>query len=349
MKKIFLFLVTIFFSSQLSAAELVSDTWANIDRYIAIHAGLSKSVWETTDRALISNGRQKMQRLGDGTCEYIIDLTPGATYNYILWAKTGQTPPPGLQADNYYIDCVPTGGNIACGTAPLKVLNWKLSDTQTAQAYSHYGSVEWYEGSNRNFDARRILYVPSSLNEGDSMYVYNNFSDKPAPVGNFSATAINTTTVQLNWQVPFGSWGTGSESFKAADVIAGGGYKILRNTTGDTAVYTVIANLPGNVTSYTDKNLIQNTAYYYAITAYDAYYGGFSDSFAQLSDTTAQDSATPSSAVKVKLRVDGFNWDYVKENKQIVYFRLETEPYYTPNKIQGVITEVKPFILKRYN
>lgn len=336
--------ILIFFIAEIKpllSAEIVSDTWANVERYIAIHPGMSKSVWETADRSLITNGRQKMTARGDGTYEYSVDLTPGASYNYIFWAKTGATPPPGLQADNYYIDCIPTGGNIACGTAPMKIINWRISDTQSAEAYAHYGSVEWYDNGNRNFDARRILYVPSTLNEGDSMFIYNNFGDKPSPVTNFTASAIDTTTIQLNWQSPYGYWGSGNESFKAADVIAGGSYKILSNTTGSTNVYTVIATVPGNVYSYTHKNLTQNTPYYYAIVALDAYSGGLWDSFPQLSDTTAQDSATPGQSVKVRLRVDGFDWDYVKKNQQIVYFRNEEDPVFTSNKIKGCIARLR--------
>jgi len=101
-------------------------------------------------------------------------------------------------------------------------------------------------------------------------------------------------------------------------------YKIYKNSTGSTEVYSELATVQGNVFNYTDEGLTTNTTYYYVIVAYDAYMGGPSDSFVNMvSDTVTQDSATPKAPVRVRLKVDGFDWDYVKQHKRVVFLTPE--------------------------
>lgn len=344
-----IFKITIF-SYQIFGANLVSDTWANtgnmwdLKKYIAVHPGTSQSVWE--NRALITNGLLEMTPLGDGTYEAIIGLNAGATYNYLFFVKTGANPPPGLNQNYTYYDCVPSAGNIACGTAPHIVLSF---DTSTS-GYAYYTQIQWFDGTNNNFDARRVVRIPSTLSPGDSLYIYNNFSDKPGAVTNFNVVALDTNTAYLTWSYPATSWGS-SGSMIAADVVAGGYYNIYRNTTGSTTTYTLIATVDGSVFSYTDSNLTQGQTYYYVIVAYDAY-RGTGDSFAVIAgDTTSQDSVSMNAPVRVRFKVEkdsnekyyiyGFNWDYVEKNNYDVYLTSEKEKdIYFAKRERGKIAKI---------
>ncbi|HOK40139.1 MAG TPA: fibronectin type III domain-containing protein [bacterium] len=335
-KRKIIILIILLITSISYGAALVSDTWANtgnvwdLKKYIAVHPGTAQSVWE--NRAYTTNGLMEMTALGDGTYEAVLGLNAGATYNYLFFVKTGNNPPPGLQPNYTYYDCVPTGGNIACGTAPYVVLSF---DT-TTRGYAYYSQIQWFDGTNNNYDARRVVTIPSNLSPGDSLYIYNNFSDRPGIVTDFNVVALDTTTAYLSWSNPSTSWGS-TGSMIAADVVAGGYYKIYRNTTGSTTAYTLRATVDGSVFSFTDTGLTQGQTYYYVIVAYDAYQGT-GDSFAVLAgDTTAQDSVTMSAPVRVRFKVEkenensekyyiyGFNWDYVKQNNYEVSLTSEKE------------------------
>ncbi|MBP7651935.1 fibronectin type III domain-containing protein [Candidatus Dependentiae bacterium] len=288
----------------------VSDTWGSVKKYIALNVGTNKESWETIDNAIVTNGAMEMSPVGDGSYQIKLDLTPGAVYNYMFFAKTEANPPAGLQAYKTYWDCVPNGGFINCGTDPsIPKTNW---DTVTPNPCYFAGVGE------RSDNARRVISVPTWLNEGETFYVFNNFSDKPGVVSQLTATAVNTTAVRLNWGVPYGYWGSGQEEKKAADVIAGGSYKILRYINNDTSQYTVLATVAGNEYTYLDSGLNPDWWYWYVIVCYDAY--DTTSVFSQgISDWSESDSAIMNPPVKVILKVDGFDYDYVEKNSNVVY------------------------------
>lgn len=308
-----------------------SDTWAMLKKYIAVHPGTDESVWENW--AFVTDGLMEMTPKGDGTYEAIIGLEKGQTYNFIFFAKTDASPPPGLQANYTYYDCVPTGGNIQNGTAPYQVIYYD-STQQSPVHYDHIGL---------NWDARRVITVPDYLNPGDSFYVYGNFSDKPGAVTDLKATPMDTTTVRLTWSYPYGYWGSWGENVKAVDVIAGGTYVIYRSTYGDSSNFIQIAELPGNVFGYTDTGLDSYVTYYYVIVCKDAYTGQYdTEPFKQLSsDTTDPDSATPRPPIQIRFRVDGLDWDYVSHHRYIVYLTdVHDKNRFFAKRIRGTIARV---------
>lgn len=319
--------------AEAEAEQYADSSWAAVSRYIAVHPGTTEPVWENTDRSLVTNGLLQMSAVGDGTYRSIIKLTAGGTYNFMFFAKTGAVPPTGLQANSTYFDAVPSGGNIQSGTQPLKVTRY---DT-TTPAPARYGPV------GTNFDARRVLTVPSSLSPGETFYIYANFADRPISIKNFDAQPVDTTSVRLTWEAPYGAWGQSAESFKAADVIAGGIYKIYRNTSGSTTSYTLLGQVSGSATSYLDTSLTANTTYYYILTASDAYTGLTTDSpfLKGTSDTPTQDSATPKAPVRVRFKVHHLDWDYVTNHDFLVYLTPATEEdVFFAHRIKGVIRRV---------
>ena len=321
------------FPLQASAGQYAADTWAQVSRYIAVHPGTTEAVWEDAAKSQVTNGLMQMTAVGDGTYRALIPLTPGATYNFLYFAKTGASPPAGLQPNSTYFDAVPSGGNIQSGTQPLKVTKYETS----AIAPARYGAI------GTNFDARRVITVPSNLVPGDTFYVYGNFADRPISIKNFDANAVDTKTVRLSWEAPYGNWGQGGESMKAADVIAGGKFIIYRNTSGSTTTYTKLSEIAGSDTSYTDTNLTQGTTYYYVMVAKDAYQGDTPDSpFVQLvSDTTPQDTAIPNAPVRVRFKVHNLDPEYVERHGHVVYLTREDEhDIYFARRLRGVLRRV---------
>lgn len=321
-----------------SAADTyASDTWAQVPRYIAVHPGTQTSAWSDVSRATVTNGLQTMTAVGDGTYRAVIQLTPKATYNFLFFAKTGATAPAGLQTNTTYYDIIPTGGTIQSGTAPLKITKY---DTATTPAV-RFGTV----GATN--DARRLITVPQQLSPGDTFYVYTNFGERPVTITNFDAQPVDTTTVRLTWGAPYGNWGTGGESFKAADVIAGGTFRIYRNTSGSTTTYSLVKEIDGSATSYVDASLTANTTYWYVLIAVDAYKGtvsgGANDSpfLRQMSDTTSQDTAVPRAPVRIRFKVHNFDWNYVESHGHVVYMTREDEPDPVfARRVMGVIRRV---------
>lgn len=315
------------------ADQFADSTWASVQRYLAVHPGTTEPVWQDTAKSLVTNGLMQMTPVGDGTYRAVLQLTPGASYNFMYFAITGSNPPTGLQPNYTYFDAVPSGGNIQSGTQPLKVTQY---DT-TTQAPARYGAI------GTNFDARRVLSVPSNLSPGDTFYIYGNFADRPISIKNFDAQPVDTTTVRLTWDAPYGSWGQGGENFKAVDVIAGGNFKIYRNTTGSTTTYTLLGQVSGTTTSYVDSGLTKDSTYYYILTATDAYQGLTTDSpfMRGTSDSGLQDSATPKGPVRVRFKVHHLDWDYVSKNNYVVYLTPATEEdVWFARRIQGVIRRV---------
>ena len=317
-----------------SADYKASDTWANVTtRYIAVHPGTSEAVWEDAAKSQVTNGLMSMNPVGDGTYESVIELNIGASYNFLYFVKTTDTAPNGLSTWTTYYDAVPTGGVIQSGTTPAFV-----SSTDTYYQPVHYGEV--VNGYSR--DARRILTVPSILAPYDSFYIYGNWADIPKAPQNFTANPVDTKTVYLSWDPPYGPWGASGESFKAIDVIVGGTYAIFRNTTGSTSAYTLLADIDGGLLSYTDSTVSNGNTYWYVIVAHDAYLGATGESFAQLvSDTSSQDSAIIQNPIPVTFKVENFDWDYVRHNRQIVYLTpVWEEKKRNPQRLRGRIVNI---------
>ncbi len=296
-----------------SATKNVSDTWAQVKKYIAVNAGTAKESWETADNAIITNGSMEMTPVGDGTYEATLELTPGATYNYMFFAKTGASPPSGLKANQTYWDCVPNGGLIPCGTSPVTPAAWDTTTTTPA----YYKGVGEFEDS-----ARRVLTLPDYLTTSETFYVFNNFSGKPGLVTNLIANPIDTKSVQLSWGSSYGFWGDGGEEKKAADVIAGGTYAVFRFINNDTTTYELIASVPGNVFTYTDKTVNKDWWYWYIVVSYDAYLGSPGSAYEQgvsSWDVDDADSAIPQTPIKVYLKVEGMNLDYIEKHNYEVW------------------------------
>lgn len=306
---------SLFLSIENTYTKMAADTWASVSRYIAIHSRMDEACWESpASRALVTNGAAAMTPVGDGTYEYVAELQIGASYNYLFFAKTFSTAPDGLQTWTTYYDAVPTSGSIQSSTTPAFI---SAVDTVSYDPV-HYGEIVLGDGSRH---ARRILTVPTNLNPGDTLYIWNNFSDKPGIPANFTANALDTQTVYLSWDAPYGNWGSSGESFKMADVIAGGHYEIYRSLTGNTGSFVLLDTVAGNIREYYDTDITVNSDYYYVLIACDAYYGkSSSESFTQLcSDTSPQDSVSIVNPIPVIFKVEGFDWNYVKNHGGIVY------------------------------
>ncbi len=296
------------------AGTAAADTWGNVPKYIAIHPGTTVSVWNTADRSQITGGAVAMTPIGDGTYEYVVGLTRGQTYNYLFWANPGGTAVGGLQAWNDYYDIVPTSGTIRCGiNAPI------YNDTS-----AYYSSV--------SYDARRVVTIPTTLNPGDTLWVFNNWGETPGAVAGFTGNGEGDTSIRLNWSGVYGFWGTGGEAFKAADVLAGGVVQIYRSTSPLTG-YTFRDSAAGGATTYLDTNLAPGT-YYYMVRAVDAYrrLGTANDSFYSLrggNDSPVVNGyiqCTTALPIRSFFIVQGGDWDYIQSQGGRAWFSQEGSP-----------------------
>lgn len=263
-------------------SQTAADTWGTVAKKIVIMPGTSVSAWKDSWRSVVTNGPAAMTAVGDGTYEYTVGLVRGEVYNYLFFVDAGASPPPGLQAFNEYFDPVPTSGPIPASTNGSTV-----TDT-TSVRYGQAG----------NFDARRILTVPRSIAPGDTLWVFNNLGETPGAPTNFLAFPEGETAVRLQWGAPYGFWGTGGEAFKAADVIAGGFYRIYRSTT-PSGLFALVGTVAGGVFTYLDSGLTSGETYYYIIRSVDAYLGGGADSFPRrMSDSSTVDTSATASAFR---------------------------------------------------
>ncbi|MEW6555835.1 MAG: alpha-amylase family glycosyl hydrolase [Elusimicrobiota bacterium] len=244
--------------------------WRNVRKTIAFQEGQTVSAWDEVGRSnLTSTGRAvNMTAPADDSTEqeFSVNLAGGTTYNFILFAYSTFTIS-GLTVGTTYYDTVPTSGS-----------NGMATSTSTANITSH-GSA-WYGNVGATGDSRRLLYVPrlSQLGGGATLYVYCNFAARPTQSSVY-ATAASSYSILLMW-TPYGAWGTDSESFKAADVIAGGFYYVYRSSVSASGPYVLWAST--DVMSWTDddkdtsgdnKGLIGGNEYFYVIVASDAYKG----------------------------------------------------------------------------
>ncbi len=311
-----------------TSGEFAAESWSELSHYLAVHPGTQEPVWSNPENSKITEGAVKLNPVGDGTFEIVLKLQAGGDYNYILFARTGDSPPTGLQANYEYYDAVPGGGRIQAGTQPLV-------DADTTFTPAYYSSV----GS--NYDNRRVLSIPKTLSAGDSLYIYNNFAGRQTPPRNFAVGQYGDSATMLVWDYPVGNWGASGEWAKAPDVIAGGTYTILRGP--DTANLTPIDSISGNKKVYVDTGLNSDSTYYYSMIAKDLYGGTDTQPFTQLSsDTTAPDSVNLSNPkIPCIFLVHGLDWEYVQEHNHKVYLTPDSaQNKYFARRIPGVIARI---------
>jgi len=311
------------FTISLLYPQTAHTNWAKLTKKIAIHPGVKISAW--LDRGIVTN----MTPAGDGTYIIRLDLTPGYSYNFLFFAETDNNPPTGLSPYYIYYDQVPSRGRI------LTSIN--SNGTGWTTNYAYYGAV------GKNYDARRIVYVPE-FGPGTNFYVFNNFSDRPLPPQKFEALPRDSAII-LNWTLPDGNWGQ-----LDANVVGGGSFYIYTNTTGATNNFGLLTNLPGYVTSFTHTGLVNGTTYYYVIVSSDAYTGAAGTALTNMKSElpkpwgvqAAQAYATPKDFMPVYFKVQDIRWDAVEKNNYLVWLTpAEFDARFYFNKFPGRILKVK--------
>ncbi|MDD5065884.1 MAG: hypothetical protein PHF84_02435 [bacterium] len=319
--KLLLVLISILLMHPALYSQTAHTNWSKLSKYLVLQPSLNISAWET--RSLVT----QMQAVGDGTYQVRMDLTPGQYYNFVFMAQTGLAPPPGLTASYKYYDQPPSTGSIPTSKTPDSIQS-------TNQA--------WYGSVTQSGDARRILLVPD-LNEGESLYVFNNFNAGPRLPDRIEALA-NDQKVILSWSIPKGQW-----NWDDVNVMAGGGYYVYYNSTGPTNNYSLLAGLEGNVTSYTHTGLNNGTTYYYILVVSDAYLRNTGAPFENRRTALPPPSgkapnaayATPRGVMPVYFKVEKLDWEVVKEKDYLVWLTPSEEDarlYF--NKTAGRIIKV---------
>jgi hypothetical protein len=146
--------------------------------------------------------------------EFSANLSPGTTYNFILFAYSTFSIS-GLTPNLTYYDTVPNSGSGGMVTSTSTV-----SITNSARA--------WCGNVGATGDSRRLLSIPPDIVTGTTVYVWCNFASSPSAI-TVNALPSGSSSIGLSW-VPYGGWGTAGESLKAVDVIAGGYYYIWRSS-----------------------------------------------------------------------------------------------------------------------
>jgi len=288
-----------------------SSSWSDptkIKLQIAIQSGAGPdaiAVWNSPERANITNGKKDMTAIGGGAWRTTVVLPRGNKFNFIFFAQTTDTPPDGLLPNCEYYDTVPNTGTFIVSSSSYSV---------TVPA----GVAGYFNPVGPQSDARRILELPSTLTPGSTLYVFANFGSSPTAPTYIQAVPGNKK-ITLYWQAPYGkSWvypppettgnvpfGTPGESMKAVDVVCGGVYQIYVSTynPGDFASYVASVTVAGNVFSYTFSGLTNDVTYYYIIRASDTFKGSLEmNNYSVFSATV---SAYPTSkTVCVKFRVN---------------------------------------------
>jgi len=279
---------------------------SRVKMYLAVKTSTDVSVWSApADRADVTNGLMEMTATGSGEYRLTLPLGKGRYYNFAFFAKTTDNPPPGLSPNTEYYDTVPNSGDFL-----ISVSSFSISPPGggTTGGFAPVGATR---------DARRLIYLPASLAAGSTIYVFANFGSTPTAPTYIQAVGSDGK-VTLYWSAPYGaSWVRildnipigGGESMKAADVVAGGKYRIYVATAPTDASnfgnYSLLAELPGSTFTYVHSGGVSNgTTYYYLMRAYDAFAdGGISgNNYSVLSSTV---SAVPSSShIVVKIRVN---------------------------------------------
>lgn len=298
--------------AQPPAGAGASAQWGYFQKKIALQRGDLISAWE--DRGDISHEQYGMYAatmtpVGDGTHQIKFDLLPGADYNFIFFAVS-TTPLAGVTTGLTYFDAVPNHGSDAAFVTSTSPATPLASDTRSAEYRSIGG------------DARRYVAIPE-LAPGATFYVFSNWASTPNAPTNLRARP-GDSKVYLTWDAPYGWWGSGSEQYKAIDVIAGGSYVIYRSSTGAGGLYEVVASTPGHCFSWTDTDVQNGIRYYYAVSSSDTYKGdvaGVPGDVNLRSDLASSQTpgASPGQAVPIRFRVEGIDWNVIKEKGYLAW------------------------------
>lgn len=257
-----------------------NSPWKEVRKTIAMQEGITTSAWDQEGRSNVTpTGRAvNMTTPSDDPTEqeFSAFLTPGTTYNFILFAYS-TFPISGLQVGTTYFDTVPASGS-----------GGMFTSTSTLSITGH--GKAWCGTIAGTGDARRLIYIPREIASGTTIYVYCNFGSSPSAIVAYADPYYDEETgksaVQL-WWVPYGNWGTSGESVKAVDVIAGGWYYIYRSTVSQWGPWTLWFSTSGTNMYYFDDDretpgdnlgLAPGKWYYYVIVSSDAYTGSGSTS-----------------------------------------------------------------------
>ncbi len=304
-------------------AQKAHTNWGKLNKSLVIQPSLNVSAWE--NRSFVTN----MTPVGDGTYVVRMDLTPGEYYNFIFQASTSTNSPPGIVGNSTFFDQPPSTGWIPASTVDGTIM---------------FSNVAWFGGVTQSKDARRILKVPE-LASGESLYVYNNFNEIPNLPETIQALPGDQKVI-LNWSVPKGNW-----KWDDANVIAGGTISVYFNSTGASSDYSLLAQLQGNITSFTHAGLVNGTTYYYILVVSDAYLQApglpFANKSTPLPPPTGtavnQASVTPRGTLPVYFKVENIDWDVVEKSKYIVWLTpSDMDGRFHNNKIPGRIVRVAP-------
>ncbi|PKN02093.1 MAG: hypothetical protein CVU77_01345 [Elusimicrobia bacterium HGW-Elusimicrobia-1] len=324
--------------AQLPAGAGAFAQWGNFQKKIALQRGVGVSAWE--DRGDISYEQYgmyaaTMSPVGDGTYQIKFDLYPGAEYNFAFFAVS-TTPLAGVTTGLTYFDAVPNHGSDAAFIASTSPAAPLASDTRSAEYRSIGG------------DARRYVAIPD-LAQGTTFYVFSNWASTPSAPTDLRARP-GDSKVHLTWGAPYGWWGTGSQQYKAIDVIAGGAYVIYRSSVAAGGPYEIVASTPGHCFSWTDTNVQNGVRYYYAVSSSDAYKGdaeGVLGDVNLCSDAASSQTpgASPGQAVPIRFRVEGIDWKVIKEKGYLAWLTpnaaSDGAPPCPPARIPARLVEVK--------
>jgi len=312
-----------------------SSDWGKIQKKIVIRSGLSISAWDDKDeRADVTYSQYgvravTMTPVGDGTYSIKVDLIPGMSYNFALFAFSTQTIQ-GIQKDWTYYDPVPNSGSDIAFITSTSPYTPVFNNTFSAGYISIGG------------DARRYVQIPEWITPGTTFYVYCNWASTPTVIENFRAFPGNGF-IRLEWDEPYAYWGKGDESYKAIDVIVGGSYNILRATSPG-GPYEIVASTPGYCFNWTDNSVENGKTYYYAIFSSDAYKGSKDGTLADINlvSEMTYSVATPGEPIPVRFRVENVDWKYIEKNGFVVWLTPENilDRYSSEYKIPARVVRV---------
>ena len=183
------------------------------------------------------------------------------------------------------INRTPTLGSVAMDTTNTAVLFWKKVDyidgyeiyrndqkiaTIMDSTVLGYTDDELVSGETYTYKMRSFKYMPGTSNANEKAALFSSYSNALTitattgiPEWNADDCSVNGKNITLSWKAQ-----------KDAD-----GYEIFR-TTSPGGNYTLLTDR--TKTSYTDKNTVSGTTYYYKVRAYvtkdgQKFYGEFSD------------------------------------------------------------------------
>ncbi len=269
--------------------------------------------------------------VGDGTYFFKTDLVKGGIYNFIFQARVN---------NSWQYEQIPN-----TGAFPTSTNNNNVTDKKGG------AMVQMDDGN-----VRRKITVPSNASE---YFVFCNFGHHPNPPEIEAEPGDKEVKLKIK---AIGRWG-----YIEPDVVYGGHIEVYRSTV-DRGPYSLITNLSVENDGYayfTNKNLQNETTYYYVAIAYDAYQGtnasvirgplekeidipDYNTYISQdnidanmFSGYAEQSAVTPHKAIKVIFKVDNIKWDVVEKNNYLVWLTpadKDARTYF--NKLPGRIVKV---------